>query len=476
MSFGVPLPVQIFTESELGLISMYKSHMLGSHDDRATKRQRLSNRHRERVDFYAKAARYTPLQFAKKYRGSWPRFQHLLSRLRQSLASRVEFDNNKKPITEILKLGIGLRLLAGGSYQDLYEEHGIGESTIYSIFWKFCRAVNQEIKISFDSSIPNLERLATGFQSRSTAGVISACIGAIDGLLVKIKCPRWTDSSEAKRFFSRKNTYGVIVLSIFDAERRCIFLSVNAPGSCNDSMAFEFTTLFQKLEAGIIHIPKPFHFVGDNAFPQRTWMCVPMPGKISLLPSHYSAYNFYLSQLRIHSECGFGMVVRKWGIFWKPMEFKLQNVPIVIATAFKLHNFFIDETVDELGGEPVVVAERARKKGVPLSECCRAGKPNNHHESWHGVEHTDEYTPYELTDELRAPGNISRLVIDNSVREGILTAITVAAGGSDAVTRDTTRQELITRIAQRGLYRPADSAARASAHDYSYHTSADSTY
>ena len=53
------------------------------------------------------------------------------------------------------------------------------------------------------------------------------------------------------------------------------------------------------------------------------------------------AFNCHLSSLRIFIECAFGETDARWGIFWSPLRFRLQQNINVIDAAMRLHNFII---------------------------------------------------------------------------------------------------------------------------------------
>ena len=58
-------------------------------------------------------------------------------------------------------------------------------------------------------------------------------------------------------------------------------------------------------------------------------------------------YNYYHSNCRIRIECAFGEMVMRWGIFWRTLNFDLEQVGDVVSSAALLHNFIIDERCEE---------------------------------------------------------------------------------------------------------------------------------
>jgi hypothetical protein len=50
------------------------------------------------------------------------------------------------------------------------------------------------------------------------------------------------------------------------------------------------------------------------------------------------------------------MLVRRWGILWRPLEMKLQRLAQVIGACMRLHNFCIKKKIND-------VALRVNEKG-----------------------------------------------------------------------------------------------------------------
>jgi hypothetical protein len=54
------------------------------------------------------------------------------------------------------------------------------------------------------------------------------------------------------------------------------------------------------------------------------------------------AFNHELSSERITIERVFGMMVRRYGILWRPIEFDVKKVPTIFRVLCKLHNVCMD--------------------------------------------------------------------------------------------------------------------------------------
>ena len=123
-----------------------------------------------------------------------------------------------------------------------------------------------------------------------------------------------------------------------DANNKFVFFSIKAPASCHDSLAFFFSDLAQRLKKE--GLPLNLFIIADNAYVCSDYMVVPhkntVPGSIE------DRVNFYISQLRIFIESTFGIFMRRWGLFWRPLECHFMHRAPLLTVAAKLHNFIID--------------------------------------------------------------------------------------------------------------------------------------
>ncbi|CAN0412106.1 unnamed protein product, partial [Pylaiella littoralis] len=125
--------------------------------------------------------------------------------------------------------------------------------------------------------------------------------------------------------------------AICDAQYRIRAWTMNCPGSQNDCTAFKVSD-FPKLLEGL---PKGYYIVRDAAYPGSDVVLVPYPGtKVS---ESQDALDYYLSQCRIAIEQTFGILVRTWGILWRPLELRLGSVAPLVESLVRLHNFCRDQ-------------------------------------------------------------------------------------------------------------------------------------
>lgn len=100
-------------------------------------------------------------------------------------------------------------------------------------------------------------------------------------------------------------------------------------------------------------LPLGFWLAADDAYEQSNFMLTPY--SVTSLLKHLSelekqeellardGFNFWQSSLRIVIECAFGMLVRRWGVFWRAMEGTLKHTQLIVAACMSLHNVCIDE-------------------------------------------------------------------------------------------------------------------------------------
>eukprot|EP00656_Telonema_subtile_P038951 TRINITY_DN4410_c0_g1_i4.p1 TRINITY_DN4410_c0_g1~~TRINITY_DN4410_c0_g1_i4.p1 ORF type:complete len:183 (-),score=34.49 TRINITY_DN4410_c0_g1_i4:69-617(-) len=93
------------------------------------------SKHRVRMDWDARVKSLSDREFQRTYRLSKKLFEEVLAAIRPTLTrpsskkARIDLHG---PVLPELQLSMTLRFLAGGSYLDIYQMHGVGASTMYS--------------------------------------------------------------------------------------------------------------------------------------------------------------------------------------------------------------------------------------------------------------------------------------------------------------------------------------------------------
>jgi hypothetical protein len=71
----------------------------------------------------------------------------------------------------------------------------------------------------------------------------------------------------------------------------------------------------------------------------------------------------------MHVEQSFGQINSRFGILWRPLKFRLENIPTIIFSAFLLHNFCIDNMEPPISMEAIQQAKMASEFSDWWSEC-----------------------------------------------------------------------------------------------------------
>ena len=155
-----------------------------------------------------------------------------------------------QPVHAEITVAIGLHWLAGGSYLDLKNVYCCSISTVCKHRLCFICAVNlcDLLKLKFSTSAAEISRAQGQFCDISSNNVISGCVGAIDGLLVVIKCPSMKDSNNnpSSYYSGQYCCHALNIQAICDASCQFIFFAVAAPGKSSDQAAIERTSLDRK--------------------------------------------------------------------------------------------------------------------------------------------------------------------------------------------------------------------------------------
>ena len=248
-----------------------------------------------------------------------------------------------------IKIAMFLRMLAGASYLDVYLIHDVHTSKIYKFFDDVTNWINKTFTFPFVDALKNenvdfFNNLSHAF-SADTDGVFHGCIGALDGMAVKIGCPTLSEFlKNPGAYFCRKGYYALNLQAMCDKHKRFLWISSKHVGGCHDSRAFLETRLYELLNKKKDFLRNnQFFIAGDSAYNPESFLLTPHEDATS--SSVEDAYNFWHSNSRIRIECAFGELVMRWGIFWRTLTFDIHRVGKIISAAVLLHNFIVDERI-----------------------------------------------------------------------------------------------------------------------------------
>jgi hypothetical protein len=224
--------------------------------------------------------------------------------------------------------------------------------------------------------MPALVKLSEEF-ARDTGGLLAGCVGAVDGLAVRIKKPTLKDCKNPKAYYNRKGFFSMNLQAVCDKSRRFMFGSLRCAGSTHDSTAWAVSQLGSLIADK--KLPANHWIAGDDAYGCSNSLLTPYPGR-GLSPPQ-DTFNYHLSLQRCSIECAFGILVARWGILWRPLSVPLHRVHLVVLTCMKLHNICINARLNLNGGAlPADMGWGAAPEftATPSDQCSTVGAANGH--------------------------------------------------------------------------------------------------
>ena len=183
-------------------------------------------------------------------------------------------------------------------------------------------------------------------------------MGAIDGKHIVVQAP----ANSGATFYNYKGTHSIVLLAVCDANYCFTLIDVGNAGKQSDGgvlnnsafgKAMENQQLFLPEDSSVegIPCPVPYFFVGDAAFPLKTCMLRPYPGRF--LVEDKRVFNYHLSRARRTIENTFGIMTSNFRIFRRPIVGNPDKVTLITKAACCLHNYLkISEASNPLSRRP----------------------------------------------------------------------------------------------------------------------------
>ncbi|KAM7306550.1 putative nuclease HARBI1 [Ixodes scapularis] len=255
----------------------------------------------------------------------------------------VHAPTHRSPISPAERLAITLRFLASpgtlGSVAISYRMH---KSTLSGILQETLPAI-WECLSPVVLKAPTPKQWETIRQEFEQKWNFPNAIGSIDGKHFAIRCPPHSGSL----FNNYKKFYSLILLAVVDARYRFTLVDIGAAGHQSDGGVLKESNIGKALTANTLGIPAvqrpapPLCLLGDEAFPLKTYLMRPFPGRG--LDRRKKVYNYRLSRGRRTVENAFGILVARWRTFLAPMEGKLEHCENMIKAGVCLHNFLMQD-------------------------------------------------------------------------------------------------------------------------------------
>ena len=315
-------------------------------------------------------------EFRARYRLDYEAFNALLDIVRAdiqtenpSMAERSKGWNSQAVVEPEVRLAVTLRYLSGGQVIDLRLIYCISTNECYVSIWRTVDAINKHLSpedpLSQTGCYGDPEKMATierDFRAASPDQTNVGNCGAMDGLGIKQRNPGVAVSNPNRYWVERKSAFCILCISICDQLRRFLWWDMSKVPQTHDSMAFKSTRLGQAIANGELTHPRFQPFINaDAAFSAGPNLVVPVGD---------NDFDFYQSSARMPTECCYGILIRRFGIMWRPLAMRFDKRTAVISACMNLHNFCIDRRVEEFRPDLVrkTVVENGKSKVVLMGQ------------------------------------------------------------------------------------------------------------
>jgi len=222
----------------------------GYNPNMARDRTRDKKRKTEKMEKIAKAedelSKLSDIDFRKKYRVTKQIFENILNSITPLITTQYRF-GGRYQVPARLKLASTLRYLAGGSYLDISSIYSTSQRTFYNHRDLVMDAIIQCFPIVPPTRLEARD-IAENFKQKSD---LSCCVGAIDGLLIRVNQKRKDD-------YTRKGFPAVNLQGIAGPNGEFLYVNTQCYGSVPDGQAIRVSCLW---EAGYMQFYFYFTFM-----------------------------------------------------------------------------------------------------------------------------------------------------------------------------------------------------------------------
>jgi hypothetical protein len=193
------------------------------------------------------------------------------------------------------------------------------------------------------NDLRELAKIERGFAQYSY-GRLRGCVMAVDGWVCRTRPPYQSEVENVKSFYNRKGTYGLVILAGVDSKCKFLMFSSQSSGSTNDCVAWEFSNIYQHVIKEN-RLPSNYYFIGDEGFVNTRNFLTPHSG--CFLNLFKDSFNYHLSRMRQNVERAFGILVSRWGIYWRPLSCDYDRWRLILQVTARLHNLCLDLNIEE---------------------------------------------------------------------------------------------------------------------------------
>jgi len=269
----------------------------------------------------------------------------------------------RKALEPGLKLAITLRFLAtGDSYKTLMYGFRVAHNTICSFIGPVCQAIVSAFGDEYlktPSTEEEWREIEAVFRKKWN---LPHCLGAIDGKHVALFRPPKSGSA----FFNYKSFFSIVLMAVVDGDYKFININCGAKGASSDGGVFAAIEFNKEMENGDRNVPAdeplpggdpnkpvPYFFVGDEAFPLKTWLMKPLPRRN--LTHEELIYNYRISRARRVVENAFGILAARFRCLLRPLDMRPEKAIKVVIACCCLHNIL---RTQQYGPDPTALVDQ----------------------------------------------------------------------------------------------------------------------
>ena len=283
--------------------------------------------------------------FFKYFRMSPNKFEELLALVAPLITKECKV---REPICPAERLCVTLRhLVTGDSHITIATSYRMSPTTVGRIIKETCSVIWKVLLDNGYLKSPTCEEewltIATEFERKWN---YPNCVGAIDGKHVVMQAPPRSGSV----FYNYKGTHSIVLMAVVNANYEFSMVDVGDAGRQSDGGVFANCHLGYAMTNNKLNLPPdrplnesqtkfPYVFVGDEAFPLKTYLMKPYPkGSIGIKER---VANYRLSRARRIVENAFGICATRFRIFRRPIISSLETVVEITKAVVVLHNFLM---------------------------------------------------------------------------------------------------------------------------------------
>ena len=250
---------------------------------------------------------------------------------------------------------------------------GVSIPTVTCTVRKVCCAIREHLAATYlhmPKDVPSLECLIAGWQQHTGFPMV---VGAVDGTHIPIMQP-YINSQD---YFAYKMKYTINVQGVCHYKGQFIDVDIRWPGGTHDAKVFSYSSINSVLK----NHSQPYLcrtilpgrdkvgmlLLGDPAYPLLPHV---MKEFATCNTNSQVIFNQMLRDARNAIECAYGRLKARWQILRMPINFKLQDVPLIIFTCFVLHNWCEQHkvAVDDAVVQQQVQQDRAMQPSTAINK------------------------------------------------------------------------------------------------------------